>query len=270
MTVSVKSLQKQLIAAVAMVLVAAVALGSSTYAWFVQSSQVTAAGMTVQAAAESGIEISYANTNTWGSVATSNASTGVLYPTSTNDVTNWYHAKANASTATTALNDTYEKLTLDPTAGTTTAGSKYFLLTEYTIRSASAVAAANLTIDTVTASTTGSNSTNLNKALRVAIVIPGDMDDSKKQKVHIYAPNGGDTSYTIWDGTKATGPDVNVTANTGSTAETTTVSVPKAGVTVKVYAWYEGEDTQLMSQNLPGSGVTIDTMNLTVKFSATV
>ena len=34
-TKTVKALKKQLVAAIAMVLVAAVALGSSTYAWFV-------------------------------------------------------------------------------------------------------------------------------------------------------------------------------------------------------------------------------------------
>lgn len=265
---NVKALKKQLMAAIAMVLVATIALGSSTYAWFVQSSQVTADGMKVQAAAESGIEITYADSGTWGSVATSTAATGTLYPTSTNDVTNWYHAKANASTAFNALNNTYEKLTLDET-GATEGNSRYFLLTEYTIRTASDVNATNLTIDTVEATTTGSNSTNLNKSLRVAVVIDGDETDSK-QNVHIYAPNSGDISYTIWDGVKTTGPDVAVTANAGSTAEATTVTVNKTGVKVKVYAWYEGEDSNLKSANLPGSGLTIDTMNITVKFSATV
>ena len=37
---SVKALKKQLAAAIAMVLVAAVALGSSTYAWFVNNTMV--------------------------------------------------------------------------------------------------------------------------------------------------------------------------------------------------------------------------------------
>ena len=37
-----KAIRKQLLAAVAMVLVAAVALGSSTYAWFVSNNSVTA------------------------------------------------------------------------------------------------------------------------------------------------------------------------------------------------------------------------------------
>lgn len=48
---SVKALKKQLGAAVAMVCVAAVALGSSTYAWFVSNNQVTAT--TTQIAAQS-------------------------------------------------------------------------------------------------------------------------------------------------------------------------------------------------------------------------
>ena len=48
---SVKALKKQLAAAIAMVCVAAVALGSSTYAWFVSNTQVTAT--TTQIAAQS-------------------------------------------------------------------------------------------------------------------------------------------------------------------------------------------------------------------------
>ena len=48
---SVKALKKQMAAAVAMVCVAAVALGSSTYAWFVSNNQVTAT--TTQIAAQS-------------------------------------------------------------------------------------------------------------------------------------------------------------------------------------------------------------------------
>lgn len=50
-TKSVSALKKQLAAAIAMVLVAAVALGSSTYAWFVSNNQVTAT--TTQIAAQS-------------------------------------------------------------------------------------------------------------------------------------------------------------------------------------------------------------------------
>ena len=46
---STKSLKKQLMAAIAMVLVAAVALGSSTYAWFANNTTVTANTMNITA-----------------------------------------------------------------------------------------------------------------------------------------------------------------------------------------------------------------------------
>lgn len=53
-----KAIRKQLFAAVAMVLVAAVALGSSTYAWFAANRQVTATGMKVSATTSSSLVIS--------------------------------------------------------------------------------------------------------------------------------------------------------------------------------------------------------------------
>ena len=40
-----KAIKRQLLAAIAMVLVAAIALGSSTYAWFVSNNAVTATGI---------------------------------------------------------------------------------------------------------------------------------------------------------------------------------------------------------------------------------
>ncbi|MDY4641126.1 MAG: hypothetical protein SO412_05130, partial [Erysipelotrichaceae bacterium] len=46
---SIKKLRNQLFAAIAMVLVASIALGSSTYAWFVNNAQVTATDVKVTA-----------------------------------------------------------------------------------------------------------------------------------------------------------------------------------------------------------------------------
>lgn len=48
-----KALRRQLLAAIAMLLVATVALGSSTYAWFAQNTKVTAERMTVKAESSS-------------------------------------------------------------------------------------------------------------------------------------------------------------------------------------------------------------------------
>ena len=46
---NVKHLRKQLMAAIAMVLVAAIALGSSTFAWFVSNNTVKATTTTIAA-----------------------------------------------------------------------------------------------------------------------------------------------------------------------------------------------------------------------------
>jgi len=53
-----KAIRRQLIAAVAMVLVAAIALGSSTFAWFAQNNKVTATGMQATATTSSSLVIS--------------------------------------------------------------------------------------------------------------------------------------------------------------------------------------------------------------------
>lgn len=241
------------------------------------NSQVTADGMKVQAQAESGIEISYDTTDTWGTTATSSQEAGKLYPTSTKDTTAWYYAKANASTSKDAIKDTYKNLKTDMNMddngeiktqqGETTTISKYFLLSKFKIRATSATGATNLKVDSVTVSAPADKKTeNLNKALRVAVV-------DATGKALIYAPAGGQTSYQIWDGSSTNGPTEEVTAYVGNEADgqaTAVASIDTNGTEIKVYTWYEGEDQDLKSQNLPGSGVTIDTLNVTIKFSATV
>ena len=54
---TVKTLRRQLAAAIAMTLVSTVALGSSTYAWFTMNKEVEAKGMQVKAQAEAGLLI---------------------------------------------------------------------------------------------------------------------------------------------------------------------------------------------------------------------
>jgi len=90
---TVKKLRKQLAAAIAMTLVATVALGSSTYAWFSLNSKVTATGMNVQtvvknnlliAPADSGLTDTSVNENEFTTSRIDNVS-AILQPTSTVD-----------------------------------------------------------------------------------------------------------------------------------------------------------------------------------------
>ena len=64
-----KALKKQMGAAIAMVLVAAVALGSATFAWFVNNTKVKADGATVTAKAANTLLISQGDTGNWGTSA---------------------------------------------------------------------------------------------------------------------------------------------------------------------------------------------------------
>ena len=103
--------------------------------------------------------------------------------------------------------------------------------------------------------TGNTNSTNLDKALRVAIVVNG--------KAYIYAPLYGDadipTSYV--NATTETKP----LPKTGSqaTAMTSLNAVTAAGTPVYVYLYFEGEDANLKTDNVTE---TLDDLVVSFKF----
>ena len=71
-----KAIKRQLLAAIAMVLVAAIALGSSTYAWFASNNKVEANGMKITATTEgANLEISKSSTFTAGSLVVNDVAT---------------------------------------------------------------------------------------------------------------------------------------------------------------------------------------------------
>lgn len=270
---SINSLKKQLVAAVAMVCVAAVALGSSTYAWFAANSMVTATTGTVNATGEGGIEIKGAHESGWSTAATESLSSGGLRPTSNkgDNVATWYHATATVSSSYAATNSTYQVVSddtnwADGVVSTGALAGNYYKVANYTIRPTSGSNATALKIDKVTASTSTTNSTLLNKALRVLVKVT----DGTNTSFSLYAPlYETATTYNIWDGTSDNGPSVSVTAKaTGTASEGVLATIPAAGCTVDVYVFFEGEDENLKSLNYPT--VATDALNVTVQFSATV
>lgn len=87
---SIKKLRNQLFAAIAMVLVASIALGSSTYAWFISNTKVTAESVTLTAKASYALLISKDATGTataadnWVTVHTNASQTNAtMVPVST-------------------------------------------------------------------------------------------------------------------------------------------------------------------------------------------
>lgn len=79
---SIKALKKQMAAAVAMVLVAAIALGSSTYAWFVNNAQVTATNVNVTATTAYSLQIRK-TTGGYATTVNMEATDNYLVPVST-------------------------------------------------------------------------------------------------------------------------------------------------------------------------------------------
>lgn len=110
------------------------------------------------------------------------------------------------------------------------------------------------------------DSTDLDKALRVGI--------EYKTAKYIFAPvSGADASYKVTTDNKGTAGDVvNYTTSTdyvqinktGDTVTNVTVpSVTTDGAPVYVYVWFEGEDTNCMSDNLTA---TLDTYDIDISF----
>ena len=282
-TKSVKALKKQLAAAIAMVMVAAIALASSTYAWFVNNSVVTATGMQVQAQTEGGIEIAYSDADSTDGAYASSATTGAssaitLAPISTLNTSAWYHAGAIKSSESAGNAESYETYNMTESNIENQAFGKvgkhentsYYMVQNFNIRSTSSTSLAKgLSVDSV--SVTGA-SANMSQALRVAVKVGNGT-------ALIYDPNGEKTSYTVYSGHTGTGSNAQkTTAGTVNCTDKSTKTVltnasdtiaakgtnKNGGVDVKVYIWFEGEDTQLYSDNFTAENLTV-----TVQFSAT-
>lgn len=105
-TKSVSALKKQLAAAIAMVLVAAIALGSSTYAWFVSNNTVTATTTNISAQSNSAYLVidnaakGHTDTNSTAAVTASETPiTTKLYPAQVTANGVWQSAYASATNA---------------------------------------------------------------------------------------------------------------------------------------------------------------------------
>lgn len=88
-----KAIKRQLLAAIAMVLVAAIALGSSTYAWFVSNNAVTATGIDLSTTSSvPNLYITSAGKTTDAATAADKNPTK-LYPVSTNNANDFFETK---------------------------------------------------------------------------------------------------------------------------------------------------------------------------------
>lgn len=270
----------KLIPAFCMLLISAMLMGTSTFAWFSMNTQVTATGMQVKAAAEGGIVITNSTKGTWSAEAAAHVTTASLFPASRDNTTGeglkWYHNKSkNADDAAAGQeSSTYETLSTKLSATTEGVGyvdsnsnnqydagtdAAYFLMNTFTIKSSGdTLTNTPLYINKVDVKSSD-NLLNIDKALRVAIVV-----DST---TYIYAPvDGATTTYKVAGSSSDT---TALTSATGKNKATSVTTIPNtdSGIPVSIYVYFEGEDAACKSTNI--SGITIDTLTVSVQFGTT-
>lgn len=271
-----KAIKRQLLAAIAMVLVAAIALGSSTYAWFVASGTVTATGMSVNVKSEGGLAIS-ADGNAWSTLADASLAIKTLMPASTADFTKWSTATAASPSAKDADQTKRQAITVNvPTDGTLTDNS-YVVAKKFQIRSSNPEQLANgLYVSSVDVKVGDANpSKTMSTALRVGLECKVDKDTTKK---FIFSPvafdesvkeNTPTESYKFFaDATDTTGTAVTISTvgKTGGVIVDAGTKVPNAtasAIQVQVYIWFEGEDNNLYSDNLH-----VEDLSITINFTS--
>lgn len=272
-----KAIKKQLLAAVAMVLVAAVALGSSTYAWFVASGTVTAQGMKVQARAEGGLAIRWAGqaSELWATTASAKMDEAkALLPASTADLAKWTYAKALKANNSAADEGTYEAITGKVFGGESNAFSQndYVVMQPFQIRSTAAdKLAKGLFVSGVTVTRGANQSKDLDLAIRVGVRLINEKGTAVGN--FIYAPiDGATTNYTWKDAADGNKPTTVKLAVVGTDADTNSQLVDSAQTVpfvegnaflVQVFIWYEGEDAKLYSDNF-----VTNNLDVTVDFSS--
>lgn len=270
-----KAIKRQLLAAIAMVLVAALALGSSTYAWFVASGTVTAEGMKVQAKSEGGLAIRWAGDTSelWGTTASAKMDTAkALYPASTANLAKWTYAKALSASASAADTATYDNITGKVFSGSTGdfTANDYVVMQPFEVRStAQDKRAEGLFVSDVTV--TGSQNKDLDPAIRVGVRLV--KTDGTFVGNFIYAPIAGHSTDCTWKDAANGNAETSITlssvgksdnANSQLLSKSEVIPFDKgAAVKVQIFIWYEGEDATLFSNNY-----AVNDLSVSVEFSS--
>lgn len=269
-----KAIKRQLLAAIAMVLVAAVALGSSTYAWFATNNIVTAESMSVIASAEvEFLEIQNKSVDfTGGTIAVEASNAGnitnlnlrpvtpfTVADLSKNGTENTNQLAKSTTTSAEGYGDGFIWTWTTAQVGTaSTKGTEapwvhafvsgdtasYYLLNNFKFRTTvDGVETDKLYASTVTVS--GLVSDALDEAVRVLVVGANGMQ--------MY--DVGTSSWTYYD---ADGAKVEKASFPGLLDKVVYQADDGESQAIQVFIYYEGDDARLFTANLNSmAGVTV-------------
>lgn len=254
-----KALKKQMGAAIAMVLVAAVALGSATFAWFVSNNTVKATTSNIAAQSNSAYLVIDKQTTSKTSSSAVTFSTGKdeLYPAKTEKGQDgsavWKSAYASAAGASTMKPDS--EFTIGNGTAAEAVKAKYAVENTFYVGTGTydgEFTNLHITGVTVTTSATTKNK-NLDNALRVLVVYGN--------------------KWEVWSaaGIKLSSSVDNPEPNSKGSDLLATDEVIKSGhdAQVKVYLYYDGDDENVYSDNLANIKTTAGDNGVTITFEAT-
>ena len=276
-TKSVKALKKQLAAAIAMVCVAAIALGSSTYAWFVSNNNVTANTSSISAQSNAPFLVIKAGsaittTDTKTEDTTTPEADKTLFPVqmvkAADDASTfqWESAYATASDAST------EKQSTRFIVQSADLENYYMKETFYVGTNGSTKGQfKNLRVSGVTA-TPGKTNDEIKNALRVMVVCGQEVAiyDQNGALVTKYTKQGENDGVEITGLTAATERSANgvkttaayLTAETGANIGKTDGTADS--VKIDVYVYYDGAVANIRTNNIDKLG----SVKATVTFTA--
>lgn len=239
--------KRALISSVAMLLVAMIALGTATFAWFTKSTTTSATGIQVKTQKSSELKISKSD-HSWTDQTINYSVDTTLKPASTADGESWYQANALAKNAKAA----------DTTTVAAAEGS-YVFKEQLNVMNAAATGSKNMKV-TITIS-------GLSCAYGRLAVVPatdGTVTDgvsaAKADAVFndcVYDTDG--ESVYPWTSTSAQ----STTKQTGKTARTIVIDslAPNTAEYFNIYVWFDGEDEQCFDTN---AGVAVGNITFSV------
>lgn len=238
-----KSRKRLLISSVAMLLVAMLALGTATFAWFTSSTTATAKKLSVKTVKASELQVSSAAVD-WTDTLEYNKQNVVLKPASSVDGTNWFAADAvdKSGYATTAANVTDISSSLNG----------YVLVDQLNVRNNGQAAVNDVTISFSISETEAGASGKYFRMALVPVDAKGGTPTAANFSGNVYAaaadsaaaiatltPAAGETPASFTTSTISASSGASVNKNIGSlTASGTEGSVKY----FNLYLWFEGQD----------------------------
>lgn len=244
--------RRALISSVAMLLVALVALGSATFAWFTSSTTATASGINVKTTQASDLQISKSDM-AWGSSVSYGTTQQTFEPCSTVNGTNWFSGEGTSRT------DGTQKSGQDWGVISPANASGYYFTEMLNVRNNGTAPVTGVTYSFSIGEVPASSGKNY---LRVAVAEVTAADDTAAKTT---APTAAQFQAGVYDldGVAYNGVSAVDTATTQITPKTTyTVNIGRLeGKTAsatdtkyyRIYVWFEGQDAECTDANAGNS-----------------